>query len=84
MLIKDTLTNFYLLILTTFVKHVIFIILYKFQLFLFVEPVKIEGTQHDSEQRIDLIKFYNTIFVQVVQNNALKYSTNNGVSYVDL
>jgi len=51
---------------------------------LFVDPEKIEGTQHDSEQRIDLIKFYNTIFVQVVQNNALKYSTNNGVSYVDL
>lgn len=51
---------------------------------MFVEPVKIEGTQQDGEQRIDLIKFYNTIFVQVVQNNALKYSTNNGVSYVNL
>lgn len=44
-----------------------------------------KGVQRDTEeQRIDLIKFYNTIFVQVVRDNALKYSTNNGVSYLSV
>lgn len=43
-----------------------------------------EGTRPDSEQRIDLIKFYNTIFVQVVQDSALKYSLNNSVSNLNV
>lgn len=50
-------------------------------LFLFTENTEIEGVHQDKEQRIDLIKFYNTIFVQVVKDNALKYSTNTVVSY---
>lgn len=53
-------------------------------MFVFVEHVGIEGAKPNDEERIDLIKFYNTIFVKVVRDNALKYSTNNGVSYVDL
>ncbi|VVC27835.1 Retinoblastoma-associated protein, B-box,Retinoblastoma-associated protein, A-box,Cyclin- [Cinara cedri] len=36
----------------------------------------VQSEGQNSEQRIDLIKFYNTIFVQVVKDNALKYSTN--------
>jgi hypothetical protein len=40
--------------------------------------------RQDKEQRIDLIKFYNTIFVQVVKDNALKYSTNTIVSHLKL
>lgn len=32
--------------------------------------------QQNNGQRIDLIKFYNTVFVQVVKDNALKYSSN--------
>jgi len=52
-------------------------------LFLFVEHVENDGVQRDTEQRIDLIKFYNTIFVQIVRDNALKYSTNSNVSNQD-
>jgi len=48
---------------------------------LFVEHTENEGARRDTEQRIDLIKFYNTIFVQIVRDNALKYSTNSSVSY---
>lgn len=44
---------------------------------LFLENVENEGTQQDGGERIDLIKFYNTIFVQVVKDNALRYSSNN-------
>ncbi|XP_060849204.1 retinoblastoma-like protein 1 [Rhopalosiphum padi] len=40
------------------------------------EHIENNGAQRDTEQRIDLIKFYNTIFVQIVRDNALKYSTN--------
>jgi len=52
-------------------------------LFLFVEHVENDGAQRDTEQRIDLIKFYNTIFVQIVRDNALKYSTSSNVSNQD-
>lgn len=52
-------------------------------MFLFVEHVENDGVQRDTEQRIDLIKFYNTIFVQIVRDNALKYSTNSNVSNQD-
>lgn len=48
---------------------------------MFADHVQSEG--QNNEQRIDLIKFYNTIFVQVVKDNALKYSTNS-VSYLEL
>jgi len=47
---------------------------------LFVEHTENEGVRRDTEQRIDLIKFYNTVFVQIVRDNALKYSTNSSVS----
>lgn len=40
--------------------------------------------RQDKEQRIDLIKFYNTVFVQVVKDNALKYSTSTVVSQLKL
>lgn len=49
----------------------------------FVEHIENEGARQDSEQRIDLIKFYNTIFVQIVRDNALRYSTNSSVGYPD-
>lgn len=49
--------------------------------FLFKDHVQADG--ENNEKRIDLIKFYNTIFVQVVKDNALKYSTNS-VSYWNL
>lgn len=45
--------------------------------------VENEGVRQDTEQRIDLIKFYNTIFVQIVRDNALRYSTNSSVSCQD-
>ncbi|XP_016657250.2 retinoblastoma-like protein 2 [Acyrthosiphon pisum] len=48
----------------------------KIKYILFVEHTENEGARQDTEQRIDLIKFYNTIFVQIVRDNALKYSTN--------
>lgn len=45
--------------------------------FLFIENIEIDGIpQQNNGQRIDLIKFYNTVFVQVVKDNALKYSSN--------
>ncbi|XP_050520159.1 retinoblastoma-like protein 1 isoform X2 [Daktulosphaira vitifoliae] len=40
------------------------------------EEIENSGAQCD-EERIDLIKFYNTIFVLKVKDNALKYSTSN-------
>jgi len=49
-----------------------------------LENGQTEGTPQNCEQRIDLIKFYNTIFVQVVQNSALKYSLNNSVSCLNV
>lgn len=52
--------------------------------FVFIEQAEIEGVRQDKEQRIDLIKFYNTIFVQVVKDNALKYSTSTIVSHPQL
>lgn len=51
---------------------------------MFVEHIENNGAQRDTEQRIDLIKFYNTIFVQIVRDNALKYSTNSNVSNQEL
>lgn len=48
---------------------------------MFLEHTENEGARRDTEQRIDLIKFYNTIFVQIVRDNALKYSSNSSVSY---
>lgn len=53
----------------------------KKKLILFLEHTENEGAQRVTEQRIDLIKFYNTIFVQIVRDNALKYSSNSCVSY---
>lgn len=72
LIILSYITGFY-------VKLTILFYLFIISLHLFVESVETEGEQQ-GEKRIDLIKFYNTIFVKVVRDNALKYSTSNSVS----
>lgn len=74
----------YFTVVIVFIRHkILYIIQLKINVFtiLFVEHTENEGARQNTEQRIDLIKFYNTIFVQIVRDNALKYSTNSGVSY---